>query len=119
VIFTQPILPAPVLSPFLDFLTAIGPAFTFVAILPGDWLPTSQTDIQDNRQSAIFSATFGDTELFPFAVDCTRAMNLSLDNLQSTALSLGGLAAFLRRYVDRLSRHTRDAHLQLTASRIL
>jgi len=77
------------------------------------------TDIQDNRQSAIFSATFSDTELFPFAVDCTRAMNLSLDNLQSTALSLGELDAILRRYVKRLSRHARAAHLQLTANLIL
>jgi hypothetical protein len=37
--------------------------------------------------------------------------------VQSTALSLG-LDAVLRRYVDRLSRHARDAHLQLTANRI-
>jgi hypothetical protein len=46
-------------------------------------------------------------------------MNLSLDNLQSTALSLGELDAVLRRYVQRLSRHARDAHLQLTANLIL
>jgi hypothetical protein len=45
-------------------------------------------------------------------------MNLSLDNLQSTALSRGRLDAVLCRYVDRLSRHAWDAHLQLTANRI-
>jgi hypothetical protein len=59
-------------------------------ILSGD----ITTDIQDNRQSAIFSATFSDRELFPFAVDCTRAMNLSLDNLQSTAFSLENWTQF-------------------------
>jgi hypothetical protein len=60
-------------------------------------------------KALIFSATFGDTELFLFAVDCTRAMNLVLDNLQSTA----------RGSTPLLSWHARDAHLQLTANRIV
>jgi hypothetical protein len=109
-----------VLSAFLDFMTAIGPALYLcrkncLGIAFGHHKLTSSAI----DKAPIFSATFGDTELFPFAVDCTRAMNLSADNLQSTALSLGRSDAVLRRYVDRLSWQARNAHLQLTANRIL
>lgn len=56
-----------------DFPTAVGPAFTFV------WKYYLEIAFRHHKltfraidKAPIFSATFGDTELFPFAVDCTH-----------------------------------------------